>query len=80
VPGQDGKIACPTSVAVSPTDQLLFIVSDAGNVESYDIQAGKTRKVNYIADQWFLKITVDPNNQFVLIASASGNLYKYDTG
>jgi hypothetical protein len=64
---------------VSPDDQLFYIVTANGIVESYDIQAAKTRGVKSIPNQYFSKITVDPNNQFVFIASGSGNLYKYDT-
>jgi 6-phosphogluconolactonase (cycloisomerase 2 family) len=68
------------SVAASPDDQLFYMVTNSGTVESYDIQAAKTRERKSIPNQSFLKITPDPNNQFVFIASVSGNLYKYDTG
>jgi WD40 repeat protein len=76
----DGYITNPRSVAVSPDDQLLYMVTNEGTVESYDIQAAKTREVKSIPNQVLVKITVDPDNKFVFIASQSGNLYKYDTG
>ncbi len=76
---QDGKIPRPTSVAVSPDDQLLYMATDRGIVESYDIKAAKTRELTYIPNEFFMRIIVDPNNKFVFIASRSGNLYKYDT-
>jgi WD40 repeat protein len=79
-PGQDGQHPRPTSISVSPEDKLLYMVTGTGTVESYDIQAAKTRELKSIANQCFVNITVDPGNQFVFIASQSGNLYKYDTG
>jgi WD40 repeat protein len=69
----------PMSVAVGPDDQLFYMVTSCGTVESYDIQAAKTSEVKSIPNQCLVKITVDPGNQFVFIASQSGNLYKYDT-
>jgi 6-phosphogluconolactonase (cycloisomerase 2 family) len=78
--GQDGRLPGPTSIAVSPDDQLLYIATNLGTVESYDIQAAEAREMKSIPNQSFRKITVDPDNQFVLIASQHGNLYKYDTG
>jgi WD40 repeat protein len=56
------------------------MVTGTGTVESYDIQAAKTREVKFIPNQCLVKITVDPGNKFVFIASQSGNLYKYDIG
>jgi WD40 repeat protein len=77
---RDGYIPGPVSIAVSPDDQLLYMVTNKGTVESYDIQAAKPRDVKFIPNQVLEKITVDPDNKFVFIASQSGNLYKYDTG
>ena len=77
---EGSQVSTPTSVAVSPNDQLLYMVTDRGTVESYDIQAAKIRQVNSIPNEFFMRITVDPNNQFVFIASKTGELYKYDTG
>jgi 6-phosphogluconolactonase (cycloisomerase 2 family) len=76
----DNLTSTPTSVAVSPDDQIFYMVTQTGIVESYDIQAAKTRDKQSIPNQCFIKIAVDPNNQFVFIACESGNLYKYDTG
>jgi WD40 repeat protein len=70
----------PTSVAVSPDDKIVYIVTDTGTVESYDIKAAKNREVKSFPNESFMKMTVDPNNQFVFIASKSGCVYKYDTG
>jgi WD40 repeat protein len=75
----NGSIPKPTSVAVSPDDQLLYIATNLGTIESYDIQAAKARAKKSIPNQCLMKIIVDPNNQFVFISSESGNLYKYDT-
>jgi 6-phosphogluconolactonase (cycloisomerase 2 family) len=69
-----------TSVAISPDDQFLYMVTHKGVVESYDIQEAKFGAVKYIPNQHLTEMTVDPNNQFIFIASKSGNLYKYDTG
>jgi WD40 repeat protein len=77
---QSGQIPRPFSVAVSPDDQLLYMVTTSGTVESYDIQAAKAGQMKSIPNQCFIKITVDSNNKFVFIASSSGNLYKYDSG
>jgi WD40 repeat protein len=77
---QDGQLPVFTSVAVSPDDQLFYIVTDGGTVKSYDIQAAKAVEVKIIPGQCFEKITVDPHNQFVFIANQCGNLFKYDTG
>ena len=77
---QGRKVPRPISVAISPDDKLFYMATDCGTVESYDIQAAKTRQVKSIPNQCFVKITVDPNNQFVFIASKSGDLYKYDAG
>ena len=79
-PDQSGQLSGPTSLAVSSDDQLLYMVTDGGTVESYDIQAKKAAEIKSIPNQFFKKITIDPKNQFVFIASESGNLYKYDTG
>ena len=77
---RDGYTSCPMSVAVSPDDQLFYMVTNSGIVKSYDIQAAEPRGMNSISSQRFEKITVDPNNQFIFIACESGNFYKYDTG
>jgi WD40 repeat protein len=77
---QDGQFSSPNQVAVSPDDQLFYMVTTGGTVEKYDIQAAKDREVKFIPNQSLMKIIVDPNNQFVFITSESGNLYKYDTG
>jgi 6-phosphogluconolactonase (cycloisomerase 2 family) len=79
-PCQDGFIPVATSIAVSPNDQLLYMVTTRGSVESYDIQAAKTRKVKFFESCALIKITVDPNNKFVFIASISGDLFKFDSG
>jgi WD40 repeat protein len=75
----DGFLSGPMSVAVSPDNQLFYMATNAGTLESYDIQAMKAGEVKSIPNQWFTKMTVDPNNQFIFIASRGGNLYKYDT-
>jgi hypothetical protein len=79
-PSQAGKRSITTSVAVSPDDKLLYMVTHTGIVESYDIQAAKAKGMESVPNEYFTKITVDPDNQFIFIASKSGNLYKYDTG
>jgi WD40 repeat protein len=79
-PCQIGFIPVATSIAVSPNDQLLYMVTTRGSVESYDIQAAKTRKVKFFESCALIKITVDPNNKFVFIASISGDLFKFDSG
>jgi WD40 repeat protein len=79
-PSQAGKRSITTSVAVSPDDKLLYMVSHTGIVESYDIQAAKPREMRSVPNEYFTKITVDPENRYIFIASKSGNLYKYDTG
>jgi hypothetical protein len=66
---QDGYSSSPTAVAVSPDDQLLYMGTYECTVESYDIQAAKTREVKSIPNQSLVKITVDPDNKFVFIGS-----------
>jgi hypothetical protein len=78
--GQDDDGPSPRLVAVSPDDQFFYMVTSTGIIESYDIQAAKTRESLSIPNQFFVRMTVDPNNQFVFISSQTGNLYKYDTG
>jgi WD40 repeat protein len=77
---QGGLIPKPTSVAVSPDDQIIYMVTSRGTVESYDFQAAIVGQMKHIPNQHFVQIIVDPNNQFVFITSRSGNLYKYDSG
>jgi WD40 repeat protein len=44
-------IGSAMSIAVSPDDQLLYMVTSECTVESYDIQAAKTREVKFIPYQ-----------------------------
>lgn len=79
-PDEDGDLPRPTSVAVSPDDQLFYMVTNHGTVESFDIYAAQASQMKSIPDECFVNVTVDPANQFLFIACRSRNLYKYDTG